>query len=81
MFKGILEVILAFFKFGESTNKVIEKGLPSAKIQEEKFEIQKTTLETKEWRKLYNQIASHLQMHPKEDIDAYVNIVCDNLEE
>lgn len=79
MFKGIIEALIAFFKFGESANKVAEKALPSEKIQEGKFEIKHERLETEERTKIYNRIATHLQMHPRENIDAYVDVICTDM--
>lgn len=73
------QAILAFFKAWSSTNEVIVKTLPSEKVADEKFELSKEKLSVKERRKIYDSIAMHLQMHPKEDIDLYVEVVCDSL--
>lgn len=80
MFKGILEVVLAFFKFGESTNKVIEKTLPSAKIQEAKFEIEKDKLITKKdaiqaevRNKIADEMFHDLVRHPELSVADKVN--------
>jgi hypothetical protein len=69
------------FRAWDSANKVAEKGLPSEKVNDAKFEIAKEKLSVKERRVVYNGIVTYLQMHPKEDIDLYVEIVCDSWSE
>lgn len=73
------ETIKAFFLAWSSTNKVIEKTLPSEKIQESKFEIKRERLEANERIVIYRRISTHIQMHPKEDIDAYVDVACSDM--
>lgn len=70
----------SLFDAWDSSNMVALKAMDSEKIQEEKFEIKRERLEDDEWRIRYKKIADYLQMHPKEDIDSYVNVVCENME-
>lgn len=72
----ILEAIKAFFKFGESVNKVVEKSLPSEKIQEEKFELKKPRLAGKEITKLFDKRFHDLRHHPELDIRENVRLIC-----
>lgn len=76
---GFIEVITAFFKFGESANRVAEKALPSPEIQKEKFEITKETLSETELNKRIkkrndrvDEMFGDLVRHPEIEIEVKV---------
>jgi hypothetical protein len=76
----MLKLLQSIFDFLRGVNTVVEKSLPSEKVADAKFEIAKEKLTVKQRTQLYNKIVSHLQMHPKEDINLYVEVVCDSWE-
>ncbi len=74
------QAILAAFKVWIGINKVVEKALPSQKIQEEKFEITKETLTEKqikkiadERNKLADEMFGDLVGHPELSVADKVN--------
>ena len=64
--------IVAFFEFLIGVNKVVEKSLPSEKIQEAKFEVKKPTLEIGERIKRQNKIFSKIKNVPDADVRSFV---------
>lgn len=68
----MLQALIAAFKVWIGINKVVEKALPSEKIQEDKFEITKETLTEKqikkiadERNKLADEMFGDLEGHPE----------------
>jgi hypothetical protein len=68
----MLEVIKLIFRFLIGTNKVVEKALPSEKIQEAKFEVTKPTLTESQVKKiadkrnrLADEMFGDLEGHPE----------------
>lgn len=81
------EAILAAFKVWIGINKVVEKALPSEKIQEDKFEITKETLTEKQIKKiadernrLADEIFGDLRRHPELSVWDKVNFECKQLD-
>ena len=68
----MLEVIKLIFRFLIGTNKVVEKALPSEKIQEAKFEVKKPTLEIRERIKRQNKIFNKIKNVPDADVRSFV---------
>ena len=68
----MLEVIKLIFRFLIGTNKVVEKALPSEKIQDEKFEVKKPTLEISERIKRQNKIFNKIKNIPDADVRNFV---------
>ena len=68
----MLEVIKLIFRFLIGTNKVVEKALPSEKIQEAKFEVKKPTLEIHERIKRQNKIFNKIKNVPDADVRNFV---------
>ena len=66
------QAILAAFKVWIGINKVVEKALPSEKIQEAKFEVTKPTLEISERIKRQNKIFNKIKNVPDADIRNFV---------
>ena len=75
------EAIKAFFLAWSSTNKVVEKALPSEKIQEEKFEQAKPRLELEEKQAVIRVAFQYLKNDTEINIDNYVNFSLDHLSE
>jgi hypothetical protein len=66
------QAILAAFKVWIGINKVVEKALPSEKIQEAKFEVKKPTLEIGERIKRQNKIFNKIKNVPDADVKSFV---------
>ncbi len=66
------QAILAAFKVWIGINKVVEKALPSEKIQEAKFEVKKPTLEISERIKRQNKIFNKIKNIPDADVRNFV---------
>ncbi len=66
------QAILAAFKVWIGINKVVEKALPSEKIQEAKFEVKKPTLEITERIKRQNKIFNKIKNVPDADVRNFV---------
>lgn len=66
------QVILAAFKVWIGINKVVEKALPSEKIQEAKFEKTLPTLEVGERIKRQNKIFNKIKNVPDADVKSFV---------
>lgn len=64
--------INSIFQFLIGVNKVVEKSLPSEKVAEEKFEIQKPTLEINERIKRQNKIFNKIKNLPDADVKSFV---------
>lgn len=77
----MLEVIKLIFRFLIGTNKVVEKALPSEKIQEAKFEVKKPTLEIRERIKRQNKIFNRIKNVPDADVESFVREFTDLNEE
>ena len=77
----MLEVIKLIFRFLIGTNKVVEKALPSEKIQEAKFEVKKPTLEIHERIKRQNKIFNRIKNVPDADVESFVREFTDMNEE
>ena len=77
----MLEVIKLIFRFLIGTNKVVEKALPSEKIQEAKFEVKKPTLEIHERIKRQNKIFNKIKNVPDADVRSFVLEFTDSNEE
>jgi ABC-type molybdate transport system ATPase subunit len=80
------EAIKAFFLAWSSTNKVVEKALPSEKIQEGKFEIAKGSLTEAEVKKIadkrnamIDEMFGDLRHHPELSVADKVNYECSQL--
>jgi len=66
------QAILAAFKVWIGINKVVEKALPSEKIQEAKFEKTLPTLEISERIKRQNKIFNKIKNVPDADVKSFV---------
>lgn len=75
------QAILAAFKVWIGINKVVEKALPSEKIQEAKFEVKKPTLEIDERIKRQNKIFNKIKNVPDADVRSFVLEFTDTNEE
>ena len=75
------QAILAAFKVWVGINKVVEKALPSEKIQEAKFEVKKPTLEIRERIKRQNKIFNKIKNVPDADVESFVREFTDMNEE
>ena len=75
------QAILAAFKVWIGINKVVEKALPSEKIQEAKFEVKKPTLEIHERIKRQNKIFNKIKNVPDADVKSFVKEFTDMSEE
>lgn len=69
----LVNLLKSFLETWTSTNKVIEKSLPSEKIQEGKFEINKPTLELNERVKRQNKIFNKIKNVPDADVRSFVS--------
>ena len=63
------------------TNKVVEKALPSEKIQEAKFELKKPTLEIHERIRRQQKIFNKIKNVPDADVKSFVEEFTDMSEE
>ena len=81
IFKIMWQIIKAIFDFLSGVNKVVEKSLPSEKIQEAKFEQAKKRLVINEELKVVKRIAQYLTLHPRIDVDVVVDLFADDLHE
>lgn len=72
--KIIFEVILAGFKFGE-------KVAPTDEMKEKKLEIKTKRLEYKEYQKVLKSLRAWLVLHPRQSVDAVVDLKCDNYDQ
>ena len=63
------------------TNKVVEKALPSEKIQEAKFEVKKPTLEIHERIRRQQKIFNKIKNVPDADVKSFVEEFTDMSEE
>lgn len=61
-----------FFRAWDSANKVAEKALPNAELQNKQFEIKKQTLEVTELIKRQNKIFNRIKNVPDADVKSYV---------
>ena len=75
------ELITALFNAITGVSKAVEKGLPSDKIQEAKFEVKKPTLEISERIKQQNKIFNKIKNVPDADIRSFVLEFTDSNEE
>ena len=75
------QAILAAFKVWIGINKVVEKALPSEKIQEAKFEKTLPTLEIHERIKRQNKIFNKIKNVPDADVESFVREFTDMNEE
>ena len=75
------QAILAALKVWIGINKVVEKALPSEKIQEAKFELKKPTLEIGERIKRQNKIFNKIKNVPDADVRSFVLEFTDTNEE
>ena len=66
------KTLYAAFKVWIGINDVIEKALPSEKIQEAKFEVKKPTLEISERIKRQNKIFNKIKNIPDADVRNFV---------
>ena len=66
------KTLYAAFKVWIGINDVIEKALPSEKIQEAKFEVKKPTLEIHERIKRQNKIFNKIKNVPDADVRNFV---------
>lgn len=76
------------FRGWVSANKVAEKALPSDKLREEKFELDKPVLEEKQFtdisderNKLFDEFFQDLRRHPELSIENKVNFELPNMSE
>lgn len=88
MIQSIIQAIISFFKFGTSVNDVVEKSLPDAELQKQKFELKKKTLSDKEIQKqvnarnkLIDEMFNDLKRHPEISISDKVNYEAAELSE
>ena len=75
------QAILAAFKVWIGINDVIEKALPSEKIQEAKFEVKKPTLEIHERIRRQQKIFNKIKNVPDADVKSFVKEFTDMSEE
>ena len=75
------QAILAAFKVWIGINKVVEKALPSEKIQEAKFELKKPTLEIHERIRRQQKIFNKIKNVPDADVKSFVKEFTDMSEE
>ena len=75
------QAILAAFKVWIGINKVVEKALPSEKIQEAKFELKKPTLEIHERIRRQQKIFNKIKNVPDADVKSFVEEFTDMSEE
>ena len=75
------ELITALFNAITGVSKAVEKGLPSDKIQEAKFEVKKPTLEISERIKQQKRIFNKIKNVPDADIRSFVLEFTDSNEE
>lgn len=68
----MLQLLTAFFNAIFGLSKAVEKGLPSDKIQEAKFEVKKPTLEIHERIKRQNKIFNKIKNVPDADVRNFV---------
>ena len=61
------------------SNKVVEKALPSEKVNDEKFLLDKERLSVKERMKILRASRTYLIFHPKQKIDTFVEVAFDGL--
>ena len=66
-------ILMAFFESVAGVSQMVEKGLPTPKIQEEKFEIKKPALEAKEKQKILRQSKAYLTFNPRQKVATYIN--------
>lgn len=83
----MIEWLKLVFQFLISTNKVVEKSLPSEKIQEERFEVTKPTLTEAQVKKiadkrnkLADEMFGDLRRHPELSVWDKVNFECKELD-
>ena len=77
----MLKVIKLIFRFLIGTNKVVEKALPSEKIQEAKFEVKKPTLEISKRIRRQQKIFNKIKNVPDADVKSFVKEFTDMSEE
>ena len=75
------QAILAAFKVWIGINDVVEKALPSEKIQEAKFEVKKPTLEIHERIRRQQKIFNKIKNVPDADVKSFVEEFTDMSEE
>ena len=75
------QAILAALKVWIGINKVVEKALPSEKIQEAKFEVKKPTLEISERIRRQQKIFNKIKNVPDADVKSFVEEFTDMNEE
>ena len=75
------QAILAAFKVWIGINNVVEKALPSEKIQEAKFELKKPTLEIHERIRRQQKIFNKIKNVPDADVKSFVKEFTDMSEE
>ena len=75
------QAILAALKVWIGINKVVEKALPSEKIQEAKFEVKKPTLEIHERIRRQQKIFNKIKNVPDADVKSFVEEFTDMSEE
>ena len=75
------QAILAALKVWIGINKVVEKALPSEKIQEAKFELKKPTLEIHERIRRQQKIFNKIKNVPDADVKSFVEELTDMSEE
>ena len=82
----IIDMIKSFLGFGTSVSNAVEKSLPTDKMQEDKFEIQKPTLTESQVKKiadkrnkLADEMYGDLVHHPEISIENKVNFECSEL--
>ena len=69
---ALFEAVTAVFSFGK-------KAIPPDSIREDKHEIKRERLKLAEYDKILKQSKVYLDLHPRQSVDAYVNVKFDNL--
>lgn len=75
----MFEFLIALFTAWHSANKVVEKALPSEKIQEGKFDLAQERLTVDERTKILKHSKRYLILHLRQSVDAFVNVAYDKL--
>ena len=73
------QAILAFLQVWSSANKVVEKALPSERIQEGKFDLAQERLTIDERTEILRHSKRYLTLHLRQSVDAFVNVAYDKL--
>lgn len=75
----MFEWLTALFQAWNSANKVVEKALPDATVNNGKFELAKERLSVNERMRVLRHSQAYLRLHLRQSVDSFVEVAFDGL--